>query len=215
MVVLSRSFTILASLSTLAAVSVLPVSVSGAPLPSPARHAPPHANRHPNNGRNHGTNGAPSHTPDARGQDAAPAGVQGIGGLTDSLNGASSGLSSIGVPSLPLPPRSLDSLIAPLAGAPGLPSLPLPPRALKFAHTKTHVKAAEDHAGAGPHEKSRHEDKVRCSFLISTSASQRSFDIARCLGPDESPTSVGIFVYRRQTLLDQAQRRRYPIWKVA
>ena len=153
MVVLSRSFTILASLSTLAAVSVLPGSVSGAPTPARANH-------HPSNGRNHGTNGSPSHSPNAHGQDATPVGMQSVGGLLGPLSGASSGLPNIGAPSLPLPPRGLDGLAASLEGAAGLPSLPLPPRALRSPHEEAHAEAAEDRARAESRHNFGHNGKV-------------------------------------------------------
>ncbi len=67
MVVLSPSFTLLASLSAIAAVSFLPAPVDGAAIPSPVHHGKEKSNHEPYS--RHGTNGGTSTTPDANAND--------------------------------------------------------------------------------------------------------------------------------------------------
>lgn len=99
MVVLNQHFTVLAAISALAVVSLLPAPVSSAALPDAYRRQPTVPHQWADSQR--GPKGTPDRSPDVHGKDASAA-------STGPLSlGSTSGLLGGGIPSLPLPSRSI------------------------------------------------------------------------------------------------------------
>lgn len=80
MVVLSPNFTVLASLSVLAVVSMIPTSVEAVALPSPPHRAGSRGSPPSRQSSNQGSSvdGGSSHSPDVKGADADPFGAAAI-----------------------------------------------------------------------------------------------------------------------------------------